>query len=515
MDTSSRGHILRQQIPRHRNTQPHRETKVPSDKRLPSHPQQHPKMNVPQPENRPTVSSMSSRKTQGIHSPSSRIGSHHTIESAMSSSSLTSPAHSSIPAELRLVLVGRTGAGKSATGNTILGAERFLSEVSMSSVTKECQMECGEVQGRSLALIDTPGWFDTSKEDTEVEQEVIRCMAMCSPGPHAFLLIIPIARFTDEQQRTVELILEAFQGNINDHTIIIFTHADQLKGKPIQKFISEQDVRIQSVVRQFGGRLLAFNNNDSENKDQVTELLKKLDELLVKNDYHHFTNQKIQIMDKVIEVLDQNKEALTAVAIKRAKQDVQNTGQRRRDSIAKALEEDRQAIQRCRLHIQDKISQIRGEFINEQESLYPDPHRLRRLKVALEKEKDSLRQLKEEDKKRIQKTEEELRELDLWVQEEEQKREEEEREKASDRSRWYKNPFYFKVLTYLVVFLGGAGIGCLPMLFSFMAPAAAPVGLMAKLTSLIGPELLTVLTAAITTAVRNAAPLLASQCSIQ
>ncbi|CAJ1075960.1 uncharacterized protein LOC110003510 [Xyrichtys novacula] len=203
--------------------------------------------------------------------------------------------------KLNIMLLGKSGAGKSSSGNTILGRIGFTTDMSVQRVTLQCQKEVetvkdvpvdetGEVEDLSVTIIDTPGFFELKRKD-EIVREILKRVKLQEPGPHAFVYVIPVGRMTQEDENTQALIEQKFGPRVWDFTIVLFTYGDRLEGKSINDVVKQSDDNFRNFIRKCSGGFHVFNNKDPQDQKQVTNFIKKIQTLVALNGGEYYKTE--------------------------------------------------------------------------------------------------------------------------------------------------------------------------------------------------------------------------------
>lgn len=184
-----------------------------------------------------------------------------------------------------MLVVGKTGVGKSTTANRILGFDAFETGAFALSVTPQIQYNESTRNGRKLLVMDTPGFCDTNLSEEKVKAEISKWSSIASPGIHAIILVVQVERITLPVEETVERIMKIFGEDLKDFLIVIFTNIEKLErvNKTVDDFVKSMDKssNLSRLIDASNGRYIGLGYKEKMEDDDP--VLKELLSMIEKN----------------------------------------------------------------------------------------------------------------------------------------------------------------------------------------------------------------------------------------
>ncbi|CAG8582727.1 17859_t:CDS:2, partial [Cetraspora pellucida] len=156
--------------------------------------------------------------------------------------------------------------GKSTLCNLLLDQPHDKGPFTVSEGMNSCTQICAEsefiIDGQSFNIVDTPGFFDTSKPDEEVFREIAKTVQKCAYGVKAILFVLEAKRFTTEQKNVLNSIKTFLGESALDYMIAVFSHATKNQNADKDEMRKAWSSEVTSFVGSIGNRWGISPNSD-------------------------------------------------------------------------------------------------------------------------------------------------------------------------------------------------------------------------------------------------------------
>lgn len=186
-----------------------------------------------------------------------------------------------------ILLIGRTGNGKSALANVFLNQNNNFEEIfeeghnSSTSKTRKISDETFEINGIKYRIIDTIGLGDTKLLESEVLHEIAKVYDKVKDGLNQVFFVIS-KRFTKEEEEAYNILRTViFDNRITKYTTIVRTNFPGFqkpeKSEEDKENVKKENPRLAEIINSCR-KLIYIDNpplNDDYDEDEIVTNKKK------------------------------------------------------------------------------------------------------------------------------------------------------------------------------------------------------------------------------------------------
>lgn len=181
--------------------------------------------------------------------------------------------------ELKLMLIGEAWSTRQSATRTILGQDAEVGNPWR-----------GNISGKPLLVVEPHGikWRCSRNKNMTLQKDLVHSVSLCTPGPNAFILLLPAyLTFTRQYRKAVECTMATLGEVAWKHTVVLFTWAETL-GECGQQHI-KRNGDLEWLIQKCGGRYHVLDNRHRE--AHVVQLLEMIYEMVVANHGVHYQAQ--------------------------------------------------------------------------------------------------------------------------------------------------------------------------------------------------------------------------------
>uniref|UniRef100_A0A3P8TCI2 Si:dkeyp-69e1.8 n=1 Tax=Amphiprion percula TaxID=161767 RepID=A0A3P8TCI2_AMPPE len=194
--------------------------------------------------------------------------------------------------ELRLVVLGRTGAGQRSALSSILSLQDPGQGPEAAEV-QESSKHRGEAAGRQVTIVSSPAWFSSDCNPEERRKNISSFISLSSPSPHAFLLCVPVNQPSDGETKALDVLTKLFGPSaVSGRTMVLFTHTEVLEeDEQLEEYLVTWRKDLLELVERCGDRYhtLETRGGEPEERKAVEELLEKVEQAVKESGNEDFS----------------------------------------------------------------------------------------------------------------------------------------------------------------------------------------------------------------------------------